>query len=172
MYVLHFIRRQALIIYMYHKLSRARIAMASLPRRGSDPAKGEELPVALSAKVRNRSRLSQLPEVYTHTPWILREGVILEFEAHPPARVKCRAPRFSGGGASRSVSSFESDPGFSPRDRRSSQCDIEKETVWPVHFASLSVLHVLSTSLLSCVYLQRRRERNRCAIAVSPSTPA
>lgn len=113
----------------------ARIAVASRKR----PKKEVEFP--------GREIGPRLPEVYTHTPpRILREQAVLEFATRrispPPPRNR---PRFSRGGASRSIPSFESDPALpsfaferdprlAPRDRRSSQRDTEKETVRPVHF--------------------------------------
>ncbi|TGZ46476.1 hypothetical protein DBV15_08920 [Temnothorax longispinosus] len=80
---------------------------ASLPRRGSDPAKGEELPVALSAKVRREigAVFRSFLRYYTHTPWILHNRRILPRNvARPDSRGgRCIAIRLALRKRSRSL---------------------------------------------------------------------
>lgn len=162
---LYFIHRQALIIYTYHK-SRIAVGIASAPRKRSG-GRGGALPVAPSAKVaaRNRRRLSHSFLRYnTHIHCGScgeQANLRIRSASYPVARnAACLASR---GGASRIRRSPRSSrlPRMHPRDRRSSQCDVEKETARPVHFSRRSPYYTfyLLLSFPASTYLQRRRER-------------
>jgi len=138
----------------------------------------------VSFRERSARNLSQLPEVYTHTRRTLRGQIILEFGER--IIFSCQSTSIFEGSASRSVSpwsrsskairSFDRLASERVRDelargRRSSQHDAEMETVRPVRFASLFVLHVLSTFLFSCVYVFTvTKEKKPRVIAVVSSS--
>jgi len=174
--MLSLIHYQASTIYTYHKSSRAvivhRSRVAKAIRNERRGASGRVFPRKISAKSFAASwGIHTYTEDLTRTDnFRIRRAHHILLSKYLDFRGQCIAIRLA------LVRSFDRLASERVRDelargRRSSQHDAEMETVRPVRFASLFVLHVLSTFLFSCVYVFTvTKEKKPRVIAVVSSS--